>query len=71
MTSFTLVIAITAFLAGAAATAFLMVVIGIRKADRPHRPASPQDSPLDAATRAVLGARNWPDGPALGDHQAD
>jgi hypothetical protein len=71
MTSLILVIAVTAFLAGAATAAFLMIVIGIRKADHPRRAPSPQDNPLDAATRTVLGARNWPDGPALGDHHAN
>jgi hypothetical protein len=71
MTSITLVVAVTAFLAGAAAAAFLMIVIGIRKADRPRRAPSPQDAPLDAATRAVLGTRNWPDGPGLGDRHAN
>jgi hypothetical protein len=65
------VIAVTAFLAGAAAAVFLMIVIGIRKADHPRRATTPRDNPLDAATRTVLGARNWPDGPALGDHHAN
>ena len=70
MTSFVLVIAVTAFLSGAAAAVFLMIVIGIRKADRPHRLPGPQDAPLDAVTRAMLGTRNWPNTPASDDREA-
>lgn len=56
-----LVIAITAFLAGAATAVFTMLVIGIRKADRPHI-LPPASTPLDAVTRSALRAGTWPDG---------
>ena len=70
MASYALVIAVTAFLAGAATAVFVMLVIGIRKADRPRRLPGPQDAPLDAVTRAMLGARNWPNTPASDDREA-
>ena len=62
MTSFTLVVAVTAFLSGAAAAVFLMLVIGIRKADRPppsRRPDCPagRGSPDRAGLRQLAG---WP-----------
>jgi hypothetical protein len=63
MTSFALVIAVTAFLSGAAAAMFLMLVIGIRKAGSLSRPVG-RTAPLDAVTRSVLGVGSWPDGPA-------
>jgi hypothetical protein len=44
MTSLILVIAVTAFSAGAAAAVFLMIVIGIRKADHPRRAPTPRTS---------------------------
>ena len=47
MASLMLVIAVTAFLAGAASAVFAMLVIGIRKADRP---------------RSLPGARSHPAG---------
>jgi hypothetical protein len=68
MTSFTLVIAAAAFLSGAASAVFLMIVIGIRKADRRRLPGA-QNAPLDAVTRAMLGTGTWPNGPSLGDHE--
>ena len=71
MASFTLIIAATAFLAGAVAAVFLMIVIGIRKADHPHRLPRAQETPLDAVTRTILGAGTWPNGSTLGDHEAD
>jgi hypothetical protein len=71
MTSLMLVIAATAFLSGAAAAVFLMIVIGIRKADRPRRQSGTQNTPLDVATRTMLGTGTWPNGRALGDHEAD
>ena len=63
MTSFTLVVAVTAFLSGAVAAVFVMLVIGIRKAGSLHCPAAP-DAPLDAAARTMLGFGSWPDGTA-------
>jgi len=65
-----LVIAIAAFLSGAAAAAFIMLVAGIRKADRPHRPPSARSTPLDAVTRATLGTGRWPGDPAHRDPEA-
>jgi hypothetical protein len=70
MASCVLVIAITAFLAGAASAVFTMLVIGIRKADRPRSSARVDGDPLSAVTRTTLGAGTWPDGPALG-HRDD
>ena len=71
MTSLMLVVAVTAFLSGAAAAVFLMLVIGIRKAGSLHRPAA-RTAPLDAAARTVLGVGSWPDGPAAPtDHRDD
>ena len=72
MFSFTLEIAVTAFLGGAAAAAFLMVSIGIRKGDRPRcRPDYP-GSPVDSFTRATLRTGTWPHTPvAFGDSGRD
>jgi hypothetical protein len=70
-TSSVLVIAVTAFLSGAAAAVFAMLVVGIRKADKPRRRAGTCTSPLDAVTQSVLGAGSWPNGPALGDRETD
>jgi hypothetical protein len=71
MTSFTLVIAGTAFLAGAAVAVFLMIVIGIRKADRP-RHQSGRNVPVDAFTRNFLGASPWPGSPVVhGDREGN
>jgi hypothetical protein len=60
MTSFGIVMAVTAFLSGAAASLFLMVVLGIRKADCPRRSPGTPNAPLDAATRAILRTGTWP-----------
>ena len=54
MASFALVIAITAFLAGAATAVFVMLVIGIRKADRPR--AGPPTRNTPAGRRHPLHA---------------
>jgi hypothetical protein len=64
MISFTLVIAITAFLVGVASAIFLMLVIGIRKGDRARCLPDAQNTPLDTITRTMLGARTWPSIPA-------
>jgi hypothetical protein len=60
MTSFGMIVAVTAFLSGAAASLFLMVVIGIRKADCLRRSPGTANTPLDAATRAILRTGTWP-----------
>ena len=72
MFSFTLVIAIIAFLGGAAAAAFLMISIGIRNGDRPWcRPGYP-GSPVDSFTRTALRTGSWPHSPAAsGDASND
>jgi hypothetical protein len=62
-----LVIAGTAFLAGAATAVFVMLVIGIRKADRPRTLPGGPTTPLDAVTRSTLRAGTWPDGPSFKD----
>jgi len=69
MASYVLVIAITAFLAGGAIAVFAMLVIGIRKADRP-RCGPARGTALDAATRATLRASAWPSNPVVhGDRE--
>jgi hypothetical protein len=65
MASFVLVIAITAFLAGGAAAAFVMLVIGIRKADRRRGGPVGRSIPLDAATRSILRPSTWPGNPVV------
>lgn len=70
MASLMLVIAVTAFLSGAASAVFVLLVIGIRKADRPHSPRNEGGTALDAVTRATLGAGTWPNGPASGGREA-
>ena len=71
MAALMLVIAVTAFLAGAASAVFIMLVVGIRKADRPRSLPGARSTPLDAVTRTTLRAGTWPNGPTLGDHEAD
>jgi hypothetical protein len=66
-----LVIAIMAFLVGAATAVFTMLVIGIRKSDQPRSLPPARSTPLDAVTRATLSAGTWPDGPALGGRKAE
>jgi hypothetical protein len=46
-----------------------MLVVGIRKADRPRTRPPARTTPLDAVTRSTLAAGTWPNGPALGDRQ--
>jgi hypothetical protein len=70
MASYALVIAITAFLAGAATAAFIMLVVGIRKADHPERGPIGRSTPMDAATRSILHANTWPNNPVVhGDRE--
>lgn len=64
MVSFTLVIAIAAFLAGGVSAIFLVLVIGIHKGDRARCLPDAQNTPLDTFTRTTLGARTWPSIPA-------
>jgi hypothetical protein len=64
------VIAVTAFLSGVAVAVFTMIVIGIRKADRPRSQSITDNTPLEAATRTILGAGTWPNGPALDTRKA-
>ena len=65
MASFVFVVAITAFLAGGATGIFVMVVIGIRKSDRPRRGPVARSTPVDAATRSMLRANTWPNNPVV------
>lgn len=69
MTAFVLVIAATAFLAGAATAAFVTIVVGIRKVDRPRTRPPAGTSMVDTVTRRTLAAGTWPNGPALGDRK--
>jgi hypothetical protein len=72
MASFVLVIALVAFLSGAAAAVFLMLFIAIRKGDRPERILGDQDSRLDTCARNVLGSGTWPNVPVYrGDRKGD
>jgi hypothetical protein len=71
MNDLTLVMTATAFLAGAATAVFVMVVIGIRKADRPRSLPGNGGSPVDAVTQSLLSAGSWPDGVALSRRDAD
>ena len=71
MASLMVVIALTAFLGGAAAAVFFMLVTGIRKGDRPERTLEPRSSPLDACTRSVLGSRTWPNVPVYRGNRED
>jgi hypothetical protein len=59
MISIGFVIAITAFLAGAATTLFFTMVIGIRRNDRPGRRRHHRSTRLDSFTSTMLGARTW------------
>ena len=65
--SFVLVVALVAFLAGAAAAVFLMLFIAIRKGDRPERILGRQDSRLSTCARGVLGSGTWPNVPVYRD----
>jgi hypothetical protein len=72
MASFVLVVALVAFLAGAAAAVFLMLFISIRKGDRPERILGNQGARLDICTRSVLGSGTWPNVPVYrGDREGD
>lgn len=71
MAAWMLVIALVAFLSGAAAAVFFMLVAGIRKGDRPERILNPGSSRLNATTRSVLGSRAWPDVPVYRDDHED
>lgn len=55
MAFFACIIAIAAFLAGAAAAVFIMLVIGIHKGDRARHLSDTPQTPLDAVTRSMLG----------------
>jgi hypothetical protein len=61
------VVAVTAFLSGAAVTAFAMIIVGIRKVDRPRNLPLARTGPLDAVTRTTLRAGTWPNRPGPGD----
>jgi hypothetical protein len=65
MASLVLVIAITDFLAGGAAAVFVMLVTGIREADRRRGGPVGRNTLLDAATRAMRRAITWPSDPVV------
>ncbi len=46
---------LAAFLSGAVASVFIMLVIGVRRGDRAHHLADEPGTHLDALTRGVLG----------------
>ena len=72
MTSLGLVLVVTAFLSGAACAVFVMVVIGIRKADRPWHLGRGRDTATGAVTRTMLGTGTWPNVPvAFGNHDEE
>ena len=62
MSSATVTLVIAAFLSGAVAAVFVMLVAGIRAGDR-RRLTAPPRSGLDALTRTMLGVgvrtRHW------------
>jgi hypothetical protein len=58
-----LVIALVAYLSGAASAVFLMVVIGIRRGDRPERIIDSASSQPEAGARRLLHSGTWPDAP--------
>lgn len=58
-----LVITAVAFLAGAAVGAFLVVVIGIRRNDRPERITGTRSCTSMGSAQRVLHAGSWPDVP--------
>ena len=58
-----LVIAAVAYLAGAASASFLMVVIGIRRGDRPERILDSSYSRPETCARLTLHSGTWPDVP--------
>jgi hypothetical protein len=58
-----LVIAAVAYLAGAGSAAFVMVVIGIRKGDRPERILGSGSSGPETCARRLLRTGAWPDVP--------
>ena len=67
-----LVIAAVAYLAGAASAAFLMVVIGIRRGDRPERILDSGSSGPETCARSLLHSGAWPDVPVYrADSQDD
>jgi hypothetical protein len=53
--SYEYVMAIAAFLAGAAVGAFFLVVIGVHKGDRARHLSDGPGTPLDTITRRLLG----------------
>jgi hypothetical protein len=67
MTPPMVVIAVTAFLSGAALAVFVMIAVGIRKADRPRHLSPAPTTPIDAVTRSLLKAGTWPNRPGPGD----
>jgi hypothetical protein len=61
-----LVITAVAYLAGAVSGAFLVIVSGIRRGDRPERilnSASARSSRRETCARCVLRTGTWPDAP--------
>jgi hypothetical protein len=67
MASAVVLFVIAAFLSGAVATVFAMLVIGVHAGDRPrHLAAAPPRGQLEALTRTVLGV-----GVRAGDHPED
>lgn len=71
MASFVLVITLTAFLGGAGTAVFVILVIGIRKGDRPERILENRHSQIDACTRSVLHSGTWPNVPVYRDEREE
>lgn len=71
MTSSMLVIAMVAFLAGAATAEFVLIVVGIRKVDRPRDLPPARVTPLGAAAGSVLKGPTWPIRPGAGDQESN
>ena len=66
-----LVIAGVAYLVGAACAAFLLVVIGIRRGDRPERILGDGSSRSEACARRTLHSGTWPDAPVYRPDRQD
>jgi hypothetical protein len=62
-----ILVALVAFLAGAAAAVFLMLSIAIRKGDRPERILGSQDTRLGSCARSTLASGTWPNEPVYRD----
>jgi len=71
MAHFVTVIAVVAFLSGAATAVFVMLVVGIRRAGHPRLPRSRRDTSIDAFARVTFASGSWPNRPIVGDSEPE